>query len=151
MVNTPLPCIYNMLNMLFMHVYITFWLQVWRIRIRYYTHLSLPIDREHFNGVLSKLWSHPWSDQIRSDPLSQYLTRLLACLHHHHVCVFSFFLFFFLLMNSLRVQQQITIAMVGGSDNENGHKWCQMRHLCPGYVFFFLCVFHILTNNLSSI
>ena len=28
-----------------------------------YKHLGLQIDRERFNGVLSKLWSHLWSDQ----------------------------------------------------------------------------------------
>ena len=32
-------------------------------RIRSYKHLGPQIDRERFNGVLSKLWSHLWSDQ----------------------------------------------------------------------------------------
>jgi hypothetical protein len=91
------------------------------MRIRYYTHLSPPIDRERFNGVGCSVNFDHIIDPIKLDP-----TR---CPNNRHDCrpvftttVFVSFLFFFLLMNSLCVQQQTTIATVGGSDNENGHK-----------------------------
>ena len=46
-------------------------------RIRSYKHLGLQIDRERFNGVLNKPWSHLWSDQychMQSDGLCSLLT-----------------------------------------------------------------------------
>jgi hypothetical protein len=51
-------------------------------------------------------------------------------------------------MNSLRVQQQTTIATVGGSDNENDAR-CVVCAL--GMSFFFFVFFYVLINDLFSI
>jgi hypothetical protein len=40
------------------------------------------------------------------------------------------------------------MATVGGGDNKNRHKQCISRCLCPKYVFFSLCFFNMLTNDL---
>jgi hypothetical protein len=88
------------------------------------------------------------------DPIKLDLT---SCSNNQHNCwpvftttmfmSFLFFLFFFLLMNSLCVQQQMTIATVWGSDNENSTNDARCIICASGTSFFFFVFFYILTNN----
>jgi hypothetical protein len=65
-------------------------------------------------------------------------------------CFFIYSLIFYLLFRFyLCFEARVGLmAMVGGGSDKNRHKQCVWHCLCPRYVFFSLCFFNILTNDL---